>query len=830
MSLYSLVASHTIVQGEQIKDGETIESAEGNFVLGFFSPPNSKNRYVGIWYKRVTNQTVVWVANRERPLIDSTGTLMINNDGNLVIMDWRGGLIMIAYGSVNGNTTAEFLENGNLVLTEGNNTANNKRILWQSFDYPTDSFLPGMKLGRNLNSKQNRLLTSWRSADDPAPGVYSFGADPNGTTQFFIWQEGIIYWTSGLFSGRSFVRVRETGIRSLFNYSFVRNDEEQYFTYSFYNKSIISRFVLQYSGQIQQLTWSVEAQTWTIFWTYPEDRCDVYAPCGAYGSCSTNTSSLCRCLQGFAPASPKDWESDNWSDGCRRQTEIKCGNNDAFLQFNTIKYPNHMQYIEGIGSNTGKCKSMCVSNCSCTAYSHVNETGCLFWGVNLMGLRENYNKTGQAAGDQEIFIRIAASDLVGGNTPLPIQEKKKRTWVIVVATVPPASLILGFIVYYIWKITRRPEGNTKRSQDRFALEYGTNISAAGKGNNAKMFNRDEKGLNLLLFSLSNVVSATDNFSPANKLGEGGFGPVYKGTLPEGQQIAIKRLSRSSGQGLEEFKNEIKLIAKLQHTNLVRLLGCCIEVEEKMLIYEYMVNGSLDSFIFDSNKRMKLDGRKRVHIIEGIAQGLLYLHKYSRLKIIHRDLKASNILLDGEMNPKISDFGMARIFSNNESEEKTRRIVGTYGYMSPEYAMNGKFSVKSDVFSFGVLLLEIISGTKNSSYDHLDSSSNILGYAYILWKDNKAVELVDPLLDESSPTNELVRYVHIALLCVQESASDRPTMLEVVSMLGNETTNLPTPKQPAFFIERNVVDGDSPSEGYGVICSANGLTVSLVEAR
>ncbi|KAF5181342.1 Receptor-like serine/threonine-protein kinase SD1-7 [Thalictrum thalictroides] len=598
-----------------------------------------------------------------------------------------------------------------------------------------------------------------------------------------MWQEVIIYWTSGLFSGRSFARVRNSGVRHLFNYSFVRNDEEQYFNYSFYNKSIISRFVLQYAGQIQLFTWSVEAQTWTELWAHPEDRCGVYAPCGAYGSCSTNTSSLCRCLQGFVPVSPRDWESDNWSNGCRRRTEIDCGNNDAFLQFKTLKLPDHMQYIEGIGPKNGNCKSMCASNCSCTAYSHVNETGCLFWGVDLMGLRENYNKTGQADGDQEIFIRIASSDLVGGNTPLPLLKKNQRIWVIVAATVTSALVILGFLMHYIWKITPRPEGNTKRSQDRFALEYGINITAAGKG-----------------------------------------------TLPEGQEIAIKRLSRSSGQGLEEFKNEIILIAKLQHTNLVRLLGCCIEVEEKMLIYEYMVNGSLDSFIFDLNKRMKLDGQKRVHIIEGIAQGLLYLHKYSRLKVIHRDVKASNILLDGEMNPKISDFGMARIFSNNESEANTRRIVGTYGYMSPEYAMNGKFSVKSDVYSFGVLLLEIISGTKNSSYDHLDSSFNILGYAYILWKGNKAVELVDPLLDNSSPTNELVRYIHIALLCVQESASDRPTMVEVVSMLGNETTNLPTPKQPAFFIERNVVQEDSPPEAHGVICSANGSTISLVEGR
>ncbi|XP_059652111.1 leucine-rich repeat receptor protein kinase HPCA1-like isoform X3 [Cornus florida] len=340
---------------------------------------------------------------------------------------------------------------------------------------------------------------------------------------------------------------------------------------------------------------------------------------------------------------------------------------------------------------------------------------------------------------------------------------------------------------------------------------------------------NKKGHELQVFNFQSIVVATDNFSDTNKLGEGGFGSVYKGNFPDGEVIAIKRLSRSSGQGLVEFKNEILLIVKLQHNNLVRLLGCCIEGEEKLLIYEYMPNQSLDSFLFDPNKKSSLDWKKRVAIIEGIAQGLLYLHKYSRLKIIHRDLKASNVLLDEKMNPKISDFGLARIFGENESEANTKRIVGTYGYMSPEYAMEGLFSIKSDVFSFGVLLLEIVSGKKNHSCYHSERPLNLIGYAWELWKENRGLELIDPTLDNLFQSNEVLRCIHVGLLCVQDNPIDRPTMSDVISMLTEETRPLSTPKQPAFFIGRNVLEADI-SQGMPEIYSVNNVSISEMEAR
>ncbi|KAF8411269.1 hypothetical protein HHK36_003816 [Tetracentron sinense] len=330
--------------------------------------------------------------------------------------------------------------------------------------------------------------------------------------------------------------------------------------------------------------------------------------------------------------------------------------------------------------------------------------------------------------------------------------------------------------------------------------------------------RTENERQLPFFDLSTIVTATDNFSLANKLGQGGFGPVYKGRLCNGQEIAVKRLSKTSGQGMEEFKNEVMLIAKLQHRNLVKLRGCCIQEEEKMLIYEYMPNKSLDSFIFDQIRKALLDWTKRFEIIVGIARGVLYLHQDSRLRIIHRDLKASNVLLDAEMNPKISDFGMARIFGGNQTQANTNRVVGTYGYMSPEYAMDGLFSIKSDVFSFGVILLEIISGKRNNGFYHEDRFLNLIKHTWDFWSEDRALDLVDSSMAGSYSAHEVLRCIHVGLLCVQESARDRPPMSTVIFMLGNETT-LPPPKQPAFMLGGNHNGPLSSSSGTGP-CSIN----------
>ncbi|XP_022720557.1 putative receptor-like protein kinase At4g00960 isoform X2 [Durio zibethinus] len=342
----------------------------------------------------------------------------------------------------------------------------------------------------------------------------------------------------------------------------------------------------------------------------------------------------------------------------------------------------------------------------------------------------------------------------------------------------------------------------------------------------------------LQYDFNTIRAATNHFSDANKLGQGGFGAVYKGTVANGGLIAVKRLSTDSGQGDLEFKNEVQLLAKLQHRNLVRLQGFCLEGNERLLIYEFVPNASLDKFLFDPVNRTYLDWERRYKIIGGIARGLLYLHQDSRLRIIHRDLKAGNILLDAEMNPKIADFGMARLCAVDQTQGATNRVVGTYGYMAPEYAMHGQFSVKSDIFSFGVLLMEILSGQKNSAFNNGSNIEDLLSFAWRNWKNGTVMDLVDPSLRDGSRT-ELMRCIHIGLLCVQENAAARPNMASVVLMLTSYSVTLPLPSQPAFFMHSYTQSGmpwsqdlnsgaTEPSESRNEIAVVSNNDVSITE--
>ncbi|KAJ0247205.1 Cysteine-rich receptor-like protein kinase 22 [Hirschfeldia incana] len=372
-------------------------------------------------------------------------------------------------------------------------------------------------------------------------------------------------------------------------------------------------------------------------------------------------------------------------------------------------------------------------------------------------------------------------------------SKRLSTGIVVAITVATVVgvlilLVLGYVLF------RR-----KNSYQRTQFETDSDISTTHSSQ----------------YDFKTIEAATNNFSSSNKLGEGGFGEVYKGTLSTGTEVAVKRLSKMSGQGTREFRNEAVLVSKLQHRNLVRLLGFCLEGKEKILIYEFVPNKSLDYFLFDPEKQGQLDWTRRYKIIGGIARGILYLHQDSQLTIIHRDLKASNILLDADMVPKISDFGLSTIFGIEQTQGNTNRIAGTYAYMSPEYAMQGQFSMKSDIYSFGVLVLEIISGKKNSNVYQMDETStagNLVNNAWRLWRNGSPLELLDPAIRRNNHSNEVTRCIHIALLCVQDNPEDRPMLSTIILMLTSNTITLPVPQLPSFF-PRNRLELEKVSEGF-----------------
>ncbi|XP_058194602.1 cysteine-rich receptor-like protein kinase 34 isoform X2 [Rhododendron vialii] len=384
-------------------------------------------------------------------------------------------------------------------------------------------------------------------------------------------------------------------------------------------------------------------------------------------------------------------------------------------------------------------------------------------------------------------------------------EDKSRTTQTTILILVPVSILslLTALACGFFRLRKREDVNKKL--DCSCLCNLAWIRAAGQlfwaSSQHDALNADatqSQSADSLKYDFATVRAATNDFSNANMLGRGGFGSVYKGKLPNGQEIAVKRLDGCSGQGEGEFKNEIVLMARLQHRNLVRLLGFCFEGKERLLIYEFVPNASLDRFIFDPIKRLLLNWDTRYKIIVGIARGLVYLHQDSQLRIIHHDLKAGNVLLDRDMNPKIADFGMARLFVVDQSKGVTKRIAGTFGYMPPEYAKFGRFSVKTDVFSFGVLILEIVSGKKYSGYGGPEHVEHLISYAWKKWRQGKASRLIDETLVDGSES-EKMRCIHIGLLCVQENVAKRPTMAAVVLMFSRFSMSLPSPSKPGFFV-------------------------------
>ncbi|KAI9186644.1 hypothetical protein LWI28_019410 [Acer negundo] len=666
LSIELILAADTITPTRFIRDGETLVSSRESFELGFFSPGNSTKRYLGIWYKKIP-ETVVWVANRNNPIIDRQGVLTIINYGNLVLLNKTKSIMWSSNTSRTvENPVAQLLDSGNLVLMDNFSTGSGS-YLWQSFDYPSDTLLPGMKLGWDLKTGVERYLTSWKSADDPSYGDFTFRLDIHVLPQVFIYNGSTKVSRSGPWNGVFFGGVPESPNFN-FELTFVHDKNEIYYSYESFNNPVIMLTKVTHSGFFQRLIWKERGSIWNVVASAPKDLCEYYGKCSANGVCSIDKAPICECLQGFIPESQ---QNQTLPTRCVRSSPFDCRSGDRFIKLTGLKLPDLVETSLNDTMSLQECESKCLKNCSCKAYANSivsgGGRGCLMWSGDLIDIRKH---VAEGSG-QDLYIRVRASEQVSD------LNENRRQKIIVAVLVISGIVILFSLLFCIWKKT------TKKARLTTVQE-------------------NKEDVDVHLFDLSTIATATNNFSRENLIGAGGFGPVYKGTLSTGEEVAVKRLSNNSGQGAEEFRNEVNLIAKLQHRNLVGLLGSCIQGEERLLIYEYMPNKSLDYFVFDQKKAGLLTWQRRFDIVMGIARGLL----------------------------------------GDDKEAKTNRVIGTYGYMSPEYATDGTFSVKSDVFSFGVFILEIISGKKNRGFSHPAHHHNLLGHAWLLWNEMRALELMD----------------------------------------------------------------------------------------
>ncbi|KAG6386981.1 hypothetical protein SASPL_152163 [Salvia splendens] len=771
-------AADTLSPNQTLSGDQTIVSSGGNFELGFFSPGKSSNYYIGIWYGKITEKTVIWVANREAPISDKNSAQLKISDGNLMLVNesqievWSTGL-----GATDSRSSASavLLDDGNLVLRQGlgSNSSSPALNLWESYNNPSHTWMPGAKIGYNKITKKKQILTSWKNSEDPAPGLFTLEPDLNKSQYVIRRNNSEQYWASGAWAGVVFSGVPEmrTALKNGYNFTYVDNENESYYRYTIRDPSIISRQIMDVSGQVKQLLWV--GNSWNVYWSVPK-QCEVPAYCGEFGMCTEPSFPFCSCLRGFKHRFEDEWELNDFSAGCVREDALECGDadrrKDEFMMSPGMGLPQYSRQLRV--ESRGECESACSSECSCTAYAY-DEGGCSLWDGGILNLQ--WVGEGNSSG-RTIYIRLSAYSSV-------FRGQKSDKGVIIGAAVgcSVVALVMLTVLAELWKRWRR--------------SVETNKVVEGS---------------LVAFKYKDLQNVTKNFS--DKLGGGGFGSVYRGTLPNSTVVAVKKLE-SVNQGEKQFRAEVGTIGTIQHVNLVRLLGLCREGEKQLLVYEYLQNGSLDLHLFKADESKVLEWSTRYQIALGIARGLVYLHEKCRDCIIHCDIKPENILLDADFCPKVGDFGLAKLIGRDFSRVLTT-MRGTRGYLAPEWLSGVAITTKADVYSYGMLLFELVSGRRNTELSADDTANFFPALAAtVTVNGGDILGLLDPSLEGDADEEEVSTICKVACWCVQDDEHMRPSMSRVVQILegvvavssppipqGLKVLLAASPEQLLFFID------------------------------
>lgn len=397
----------TLTSTQSLTNNHTLVSSPAQlFELGFFTPDNSR-WYFGIWYKKIPVTTFVWVANRDQPLSNPSNTFKFGDQGSIVVVNESGTIFWSSNQTQAVNPVVQLLDSGNLVVREESNT---DKYLWQSFDYPTDTLLPGMKLGWDLDANMDRYLTSWNNPNDPSTGAYSFKLDFHGFPEIFLWHNQEPQYRSGPWNGLRFSGVPEMEPLDGLSFEFANDQHKVYYSFSETNASLVSRLIMNSTGALQRFVWIESSQVWNLFWYAPKDQCDDYNSCGPYGMCDTNASPICKCVKGFAPKNLQAWNLRDGSDGCVRNTSLDC-EKDKFLPLNNMKLPDSTTAFVNKSMSLTECQEMCLKNCSCTAYANYQITGqgvggCVIWTGELLDMRVYAEGSGQ-----DLYVRLAASEI-----------------------------------------------------------------------------------------------------------------------------------------------------------------------------------------------------------------------------------------------------------------------------------------------------------------------------------------------------------------------------------------------------------------------------------
>lgn len=737
------------LQGTQMNwvdhDGVFLRSNNSDFGFGFTNPQEVTQYFLAIIH--LSSRSIVWTANQASP-VTTSDKFVFDEKGN-VILYHESNVVWSTNTANKGVSALALMDSGNLVLLGSDNA-----VIWESFAHPTDtllsnqSFVEGMRLVSKPDSNNLTYFLELKSGDMvlysgfKTPQPYWSMSKENRKT---INKDGgsVI---SAILTANSWNFHGENDVL-LWQFSFSPNtDANATWIAVLGNDGFISFYKLQNGG-------SGDASSIRI----PEDPCGTPEPCGSNFICYSEKKCLCPSILSSRP-------------NCQTGITLPCDKSvepaELVESQDKIGY-FALQFVQPSSkTDLENCKSSCRSNCSCIALFFQESTGGCFLFDEIGGFLNSKNS------EFVSYIKLSKNGESRENDDGNGSGKKKPTAAILGIAFSTAIVICGLIyvgIRYVRKKKESPERPQESSEEENFLE---GLSGAP-----------------IRYSYKDLQTATDNFSV--KLGQGGFGSVYRGFLPDGTRLAVKKLE-GIGQGKKEFRAEVGIIGSIHHIHLVRLKGFCAEGTHRLLAYEFMANGSLDKWIFKKNRAdLSLDWDTRFNIALGTAKGLAYLHEDCDAKIVHCDIKPENVLLDDNFQAKVSDFGLAKLMNREQSHVFTT-LRGTRGYLAPEWITNYAISEKSDVYSYGMVLLEIIGGRKN--YDPTESSekSHFPTYAFKMMEEGRMKAILDAKLNIKENDERILIAIKVALWCVQEDMQLRPSMARVVQMLDGVSAVPPPP--------------------------------------
>ncbi|XP_054799859.1 putative receptor protein kinase ZmPK1 [Prosopis cineraria] len=772
----SPATTDTLLQGSSLsveKPADTLVSANGVFSAGFFQVGDNAFCF-SIRFTRSKQPTLVWIANRDQPVNGKVSKLTLLKNGNLILSDAGASTIWTTATFSSSEVYLMLMDNGNLVLR-----ASQGIVLWQSFDSPTDTLLPGQPLTEKAS------LISSRSATNFSSGFYKLYFDNDNVLRLLFNGPNVssVYWPPTwklpVDEGRSTYNITKIAVIDPSGH-FTSSDTFEFYP-SDYGVKRYRRFLMDPDGNLRLYSFNEETSTWEVSWQVIPQPCTVHGLCGANSMCTYDpfVGRTCYCLQGFKIKNPNDW-----AQGCEPEFTTHRGCNSTGFGFVHLPRMELFGYdLEVIRvTNLTQCENRCLELCDdCQGvqlkFNEVSTYNCYIKTILLNG-RDSPNFDG------DVYLKLPKSTILSLKVPqkhVPLkcsanlfqslgrtyQDSKNSTWLNFLLWFACGIGVLEMTcIFFVWFfLFRSSKENDKGERQQL-------LSATG-------FQR---------FTYSELKKATRGFS--DEIGRGAGGIVYKGKLDNNRVAAIKSLISETNQGEAEFLAEFSTIGMLNHMNLIDMWGYCVEGKHRLLVYEYMEHGSLAENLYSN----ALDWNKRFNIAVGTAKGLAYLHEECLEWVLHCDVKPQNILLDSDFQPKVADFGLSKLLNRDEGANSGfSRIRGTRGYMAPEWVYNLRITSKVDVYSYGIVVLEMITGKSPMGIHILENKEGMDQRRLLTWVKEKmnadgptskswTEEVADPNMQGKYDPDKVELLVKVALRCVEDNMDERPSMSQVVEML------------------------------------------------